>query len=200
MNIQKTFLESLPMKKSQLTFKSTPFNNSLSYGGQLRNKRKGRGTRPLSSKDPIHLVLKGTLAKKTWGFRLPKNHKIISLQIFELSKLYGIRIDQKAIQNDHVHLVLRVKNRTIYKRFIRRLAGQIAQLVTDARTSEKSLKSEGLRFFKYRPFSRVVKGLKAFSTVKYYVKLNEQEALKNIPYRKSRLRGLWDHEWIYLCS
>lgn len=187
-------------RTTQLSLSAKIFGHSLSYGGKLRNERKGRGARPLSSKEPIHLVLKGTLAKKEWNFRLPQNHQTVSKLIYELSRTYGIRIDQKAIQQDHVHLVLRVKNRTLYKRFIRRLAGQIAQQVTDARSSAKSLKEQGLKFFKHRPFTRVVRGLKAYTIVRAYVRLNEQEALGNIRYRKDRLRGLQPHEWGFVWS
>ncbi|MGE0632576.1 MAG: transposase [Pseudobdellovibrionaceae bacterium] len=187
-------------KKSQLNLDPKIFNHSLAYGGQFRRKRRGRGARPLSSKEPIHLVLKGTLALKKWSFRLPRNHKIISELIFQFSKAYGIRIEQKAIQYDHVHLLVRVPYRTLYKRFIRRLSGQIAMYVTDARDSAKSLKKEGLRFFKYRPFSRVVRGWKAYKTARNYVILNEQEALRNIPYRKERLRDLNAHEWHFIWS
>ncbi|MGE0631842.1 MAG: transposase [Pseudobdellovibrionaceae bacterium] len=174
------------------------FSHSLSYGGVLRKKRKGRNARPLSPKDSIHLVLKGTLAKKEWSFRLPKNHQIVSVLLNRHSKAYGIRIDQKAIQGDHIHLLLRVRNRSLYKRFIRSLSGQIAMLVTDARNATKSLKKEGLRFFKYRPFTRVVKGWKPYQTAKAYLKLNEQEALGNIPYRKQRLKDLEAHEWHFV--
>ncbi|MGE3756316.1 MAG: transposase [Pseudobdellovibrionaceae bacterium] len=187
-------------RQSQLKFNSKIYNTCLAYGGELRKKRKGRGARPLSSREPIHLVLKGTLAKKEWSFRLPKNHKTVSELIYRLSNLYGIRIDQKAIMGDHIHFVLRMKNRALYKRFIRRLCGRLAQTVTDAQNSTKSLKQAGLRFFKHRPFSRVVRGYKPFKAVIIYVKLNEQEALGNIPYRKSRTRGLDLHEWVHLWS
>ncbi|MGE3757228.1 MAG: transposase [Pseudobdellovibrionaceae bacterium] len=159
------------MKKQPFLDKEL-FSHSLSYGGILRNKRKGRSARPLSPKNPIHLVLKGTLAKKEWSFRIPKNHRIVSVLLEQLSKAYGIRIDQKAIQGDHIHLLLRVRNRSLYKRFIRSLSGQIAMFVTDARNSAKSLKKEGIRFFKYRPFTRVVKGWKPYQTAKAYVILN----------------------------
>ena len=186
-------------RNAQFKFDSKNLNYSLAHGGELRKKRSGRGARPLSSKEPLHLVIKGTLARKEWSFRLPKNHKIVSELIYKLSNLYGIRIEQKAIANDHIHFVLRVKNRALYKRFIRRLSGQIAQrVVTDAQTSAKSLKALGLKFFKHRPFSRVVRGRKAHQTVIIYVKLNEQEALGNIPYRKRRTRGLEPDDWHHL--
>lgn len=46
------------------------------------------------------------------------------------------------------------------------------------------------QLWKYRPFTRVVKGRRAYFTVKDYVQLNEKEAQGLIRYRKERLRGL----------
>jgi REP element-mobilizing transposase RayT len=192
--------DSRNMKSKQIPFSSKILNCSLTHGGELRKKRKGRGARPLSKKDPIHLVLKSTLALKQWNFRLPKNHQIISKLIYKLSVTYGIKIDQKAIAYDHIHLLVRVKNRELYKRFIKHLAGQIAQLVTDARSESSSLKKQALQFFKHRPFTRIVKGWRDFLKAKDYVKLNEQEAMGNIPHRRHRLAGLEPHEYHHIWS
>ena len=56
------------------------------------------------------------------------------------------------------------------------------------------------KLWKHRPFTRVVKGFKAFRTVMNYVQLNEQEARGVIRYRKERLRGLTEAEWRILWS
>ncbi|MEK6774189.1 MAG: hypothetical protein AABY64_09625, partial [Bdellovibrionota bacterium] len=63
-------------------------------------------------------------------------------------------------------------------------------------TPQKQGKKQKL--WKYRPFTRVVKGWKAYKTVKNYIQLNEQEALGIIPYRKLRLKGLSSTEWALL--
>jgi REP element-mobilizing transposase RayT len=63
--------------------------------------------------------------------------------------------------------------------------------VTD--TPQSPRKGTGL--WKYRPYSRVVRGFKAYKIVRNCIQLNEQEALAKIPYRKSRLRGLSAGEW-----
>lgn len=47
----------------------------------------------------------------------------------------------------------------------------------------------------YRPFTRVIRGWRAYKTVRDYIQLNEKEALGEIPYRPSRLRGLLKSEW-----
>jgi hypothetical protein len=77
-------------------------------------------------------------------------------------------------------------------------AGQIAQrfeskgwLVTDTPTRPQ----KGTRLWIYRPFSRVVRGWKAYQTVRDYIQLNEKEATGEIRYKKNRLRGLSAGEW-----
>lgn len=70
-----------------------------------------------------------------------------------------------------------------------------AQVTDTARQSKK--------LWKYRPFTRVVRGYKPYVTLKNYVQLNEQEALGKIPYMKDRLKGRlkglrpeeWDDLW-----
>ena len=56
------------------------------------------------------------------------------------------------------------------------------------------------KLWKFRPFTRVVKGRKAHLTLRNYIQLNEKEALHEIPYRKERLRGLSLREWEILWS
>jgi hypothetical protein len=46
-----------------------------------------------------------------------------------------------------------------------------------------------------RPFSRVIKGWKAYRIVKDYIQLNIKEALGEIRYNKRRLKGLSTSEW-----
>ncbi len=122
---------------------------------------------------------------------------------------FFVKIEQISIQNDHVHFLIRASRRTNYQSFFRVATGQIAQQfqkngllnftldlnqkkkVTDAPKTRKKSK----KLWKYRPFTRVIRSWKAYKTVVSYVRLNEQEALGNIPYRKLRLKGLSAGEW-----
>jgi hypothetical protein len=54
---------------------------------------------------------------------------------------------------------------------------------------------KGTKLWKYRPFTRVIRGFKAYRIVRDYIQLNELEARGKIPYRKARLRGLSAGEW-----
>ncbi len=51
------------------------------------------------------------------------------------------------------------------------------------------------KLWKYRPFTRVVRAFRDQLQVRDYIQLNEKEALRDIPYRKRRLRGLSSTEW-----
>ena len=112
----------------QQKFFKTHWKHALSHGGQLRQKKLGRGQRPLSSKEPVHLVLKchpGYLKYKS--LRAPANFWVINKTLQRYAKRFGIKIEQVSIQSDHVHLLLRCSRRSFYKAFFRVVAGQISQ-------------------------------------------------------------------------
>jgi hypothetical protein len=54
--------------------------------------------------------------------------------------------------------------------------------------------------WKYRPFTRVVRGYKAYNIVRDYIQLNEKEATGEIRYSKQRLRGLREEDLSRLWS
>lgn len=187
------------------------------HGGTLRNRRHGRKARPLSTKDPIHLVFKCDKSSVRRGFRSPLGFAIITRLIKTFAKRFFIKIDQYSINHDHIHFVIRIHRRSLHHYFLRVIAGQIAQeflkegfmKVTDtpARPHATQSKVADLQkqgspkpLWKYRPFTRVVKGWKPYLTVMNYVRLNEKEVRGEIPYRKNRLRGMSSSEWEVLWS
>jgi putative transposase len=173
--------------------------HNLSHGGSLRNRRSGRLARPLSCKNPIHCVLKINRKHSRIGLRSFKSFEMIQGLIKTYAKMFFVKIVQISIQGDHIHLLIRANRRSEYQSFFRVLAGQIAQeylkrkwvVVTD------TPKGEGRRrkLWKYRPFTRVVVGWRAYKIVRNYIQLNEKEFLGEIPYKKDRLRGLSSSEW-----
>ena len=171
------------------------FNKNLSHGGSLRNLRKGRSFRPLSTKEPLHLVFKINKTALTKGLRHPKNYSVIGQIFKKYAKHFFIRIEQLSIQNDHIHCLIRAPKRRLYLNFFRVVAGQISQrlqAVTDTPSQ--------IRFWKHRPFSRIVRGLKAYGIIRNYIQLNEKEALGIIRYTKNRLKGLSSSDWKLLWS
>lgn len=194
--------------RQQKDFLQTHWQHRLSHGGELRRKRLGRGFRPLSCRDPLHLVFKiDRTVFRPKGLRCPQCFHLIHKIVKRYSLRFWVKIEQISIQGDHIHLLVRAPRRAKYQDFFRVVAGQIAQRfekeglirvnVTD--TPDQIIR-KGTGLWKHRPFSRVVRGWRAYKIVRDYIQLNEREALGEIPYRKSRLRGLTQRDWGILWS
>ena len=190
-------------KTKQASFINFNWKHQLSHGGELRKKQLGRKQRPLSTKEPIHVVFKvHKLRLRHKSLRTSKNFQISYKIIGKYSKYFSVKVEQFSIQPDHIHLLVRSSRRKNLHHFFRVVAGQIAQslekvkLLTDV--TDTPLAPNGL--WKYRPFSRVVRGWKAYNTVRNYIQLNEKEATGEIRYQKKRLRGLSNADWQILWS
>jgi putative transposase len=193
----------------QQDFLKIHWQHRTSHGGALRNSRKGRKARPLNTKEPVHLVFKAHRSVLRYGLRSPRSFSLVQRLIQRYAKKFYIKIEQVSIQQDHLHFLIRTSRRSFYQSFFRVLAGQIAQqfekegllkAVTDTPGGTSGRVQKAQKLWKYRPFTRVIKGWKAYQTVRNYIQLNEKEALGEIPYRKQRLRGLSSAEWRLLWS
>jgi len=147
----------------QLTFMKTNSVHRFCYGGILRNRRIGRQQRPLSCKEPLHLVFKvDKLKLRQSSLRAPVCFSLIRKVIHLYSVRYSVKIEQLSIQNDHIHILIRCPRRSHFHHFFRTVAGQIAQrfqvagLLGDHKVTDTPKKRTGL--WKYRPFTRVVRG------------------------------------------
>lgn len=160
------------------------------------------------------ITLRHQTLRSIQGFSL--SHSIIK----KYAKKFFVKIEQITIQNDHIHMMIRTSRRSLFHNFFRVVAGQIAQQfekegllrfiegighivkrngkivlsipqkVTDTPASSLKNTKKKLSLWKCRPFSHLVKGYKAYKTVRDYIQLNEKEVTGAIPYRKERLRGL----------
>ncbi|MEK6774888.1 MAG: hypothetical protein AABY64_13170 [Bdellovibrionota bacterium] len=143
-------------------------------GTQAVNKRKSQRT--LSTKSPIHLVLRSDKAKGVCSF---VNHQIVlNKLITRLAKKHRIKIYAHAINWNHIHFVIRVFHRRNYNCWIRDLTGQIVQYIS---LKTKTHLSE---FFTVRPYTRLVSWGREFKTVIEYQILNKMEVFGLRP-RKS---------------
>jgi putative transposase len=204
----------------QLEFNKTHWRYRFSHGGKLRQKRLGRGARPLSSKGPLHLVLKARRERVKQGFRASPRFLLIHRVLRKYAYRFYIKVEQVSVQGDHLHLLIRTTRRSNYLSFFRVLAGQIAQQleregflsvvakregVTDTpRSADANLKvtdtpaaagAATTALWLYRPFTRVVRGYRAYRIVRDYIQLNEKEARGEIAYRPQRLKGLSLADW-----
>ena len=154
-----------------------------SYGGELLKTRKGRSTgRPLSTKDSMHLVLRSTKARGDWSFKKQGNEKKIRGIVEKFSVKYGVKVLSLGNVGNHLHFHIKLTHRAGYKPFIRAVTAAIAMAVTGTSrwTSKNQTKNGGgkrLKFWDYRPFTRVVQSFRAFLTLKDYIEVNQLEGL-----------------------
>jgi REP element-mobilizing transposase RayT len=174
------------------------------YGGELMKTRKGRAHgRPLSTRESMHLTLRSTKARGDWSFRRGANPAKIDAIIKKFTAKYGVRVISKSNDGNHLHLHVRLANRQSYKPFIRAVTAAIAMAVTGAcrwRTKAKimgerksstpctkvrsvvknvatdeSASVSDMKFWDYRPFTRIVQGLRDFLALEDYIRINQLE-------------------------
>lgn len=138
------------------------------HGGSLA-KGKRKSARPLSTRKPIHLVLKASKQ-----VNLFKNGGVVNATINKYAAACGLKIYSMSVQVDHIHLCVRIHDRNLYKKFIRSLTGVLA-------------KRFGKGLWKFSPFTRVGQWGKGFAILKNYLQLNEFEISGVVPpYQKRK--------------
>lgn len=148
-------------------------------------KRKGRqGGRPLSTRNSMHLVLRSSKATGENSLKAFKNSSQIQKIINKFSHKYGVRILSLANAGTHLHLHIKLINRTSYIRFIRAVTAAIAMHVAQKNRWTQQKKNE--KFWDYRPFTRIVGGGRAFLTLQDYIQINHLEGLG-----LTRLQARW---------
>jgi REP element-mobilizing transposase RayT len=114
--------------KQQSFFKEQARLHKKFFGGALlMGKRKS--LRPLSTQDSIHFVLRSRWASGKDSFLSAKNHKVIDRIITGFAKKFGVKIYQRAVSGNHIHLLLKITNRVLYRAFIKAVSGKIASHV-----------------------------------------------------------------------
>ena len=138
------------------------------FGGTLFRKARYRRSRPLSTKKPIHLVLRSSQAKGAKSFQAGKNWKNIEKLCFEFAARYRVQIERYVNGGTHLHLIIRLKNRLSYASFIRSLTGAIALKITGANRNQ----ANETKFWDFRPFTTILEGHnKLYNLAKDYVTL-----------------------------
>ena len=139
------------------------------HGGSLQvGKRKSK--RPLSSKKPIHLVLKSNKE-----YELTMYEKLITERLNNYSQRFGIRIYSFSIQKDHIHICLRAHCHHTYKSFVRCLSAGLARKI-------------GRGLWALPPFTRVGEWGRGFQGIQAYIRQNELEKLGVIEYQTRKHR------------
>lgn len=147
-------------------------SQKLFHGGKLRRQRKFRQARPISDRDSMHLILKSSYANGPWSFRAANNkQKVISL-IEKFGAKHAVKLLSIANAGNHIHLHIKLTTRHTYRAFIRGLTAALAMAITGASRWNK-LK---IKFWDYRPYTRILKGWKAMLTLRDYIHVNQLES------------------------
>jgi REP element-mobilizing transposase RayT len=190
------------MKKSaQLSlFKNYSKSQSRIFGGSLLHGRRRR-SRPLSTSEAIHLVLRSSWARGPTSFLLTKNKKFIQWLLASNAKKYGIKVYRCAIVSNHLHLVIRIRDRRSYRAFIRVFSGRVATQVMNSQSFQSfqrylwvkfqsdtnEIQGKGQAFWQFRPWSRILYWGRDFKQACRYVELNEpQFYLSEIHFERNR--------------
>jgi REP element-mobilizing transposase RayT len=159
-----------------------------SHGGSLApGKRKS--ARPIDPKQGLHVVLRSSLARGDHSMLRSNHCQNIHDFTHQLAKHWSVRIYRFANVGNHIHLLIKVPSRAIWRRFIRELSGGIAVIVTGARKGSSLTKNEsGRGFWDGLVFTRIVKFGRDFVGVKTYLAKNLFEAA-GLPMKKLLAQG-----------
>lgn len=168
-------LEPSPMKRKTAQLELLK-KEKLAFGGDLMTTRQGRrGSRPLATRNSMHLVLRSSQARGAWSFARPNHKKKIDQIVRRFSQKYGVRVLSLANVGNHLHFHIQLTNLLTYKPFIRAITAAIAMAVTGYSRWKKRPVGEK-SFWDRRPFTRVIAGgRRAFLAVRDYVRINKLE-------------------------
>ena len=123
------------------------------------------------------------------GYKPGRRERIENI-IKQQAKTFNVRVYAMAVNNTHIHILLKLYTRDSFKKFVKAISGIIARITLGA---EKG-KNLGFKFWKGIPFSRIVSWAKDYFSTKQYILCNELEALGVIPYlpRSRRKAGCRD--------
>ncbi len=161
---QTKFPELLPIGSKVRSKLKANLEPRKSHGGLL-SIRKRKTARPFSPQAPVHLVLKATRAKGTWSLLHRKNRARVQSMIYGYAARFKVKVYRASNVGDHLHLLVKAKEKKNLADFLRVLAGRIAVVVTGAK---KYVKRIG-KFWDYLYWSRLIQWGAEFYSVRKYV-------------------------------
>jgi len=131
----------------QMTFKE--------FGGPLLGKSHAKRRRSISLNRRMHFVFRSSQAVGNYSFLNKKNRRII-LSVLRQHK-FLVQIKHFSIGYQEVHLVCKARERIDLNKFLRVFSGLVARKILHAEKASPRLKKK--KFWNFRPYSRVLKGL-----------------------------------------
>ncbi len=179
-------MKSLKFKNRNKTTKLSIVQTKTFYGGTLRYRKL---LRTIEDKKALHLILSCGLNRQ--GFSLRTYVSLINAYILKFSSLFQVKIYKLSVNSNHIHILLKVRDRDAFKRFIRSVSASIAVSI------KAQYDYEG-PFWQDRPFTRVVTWGREYSGIKEYILLNFKEAVGFVAYkpRENRYKFLQQFDGI----
>lgn len=170
-------------RQTQLSFKQErTFQKHFrtEHGGCLyQGKRKE--ARPLTTKQPIHVVLRSSRARGPWSFLNRKNHLILNRMLFALAKRFGVRVLKVANSGNHLHLAVTGTTRNGLQSFLRTFPALLARRITGAKKG-----SPQGRFWDALAYTRIITWGRELIALKRYLLRNNLEAIGFLSHRGER--------------
>lgn len=145
----------------QLTLNGFDDLGTRRFGG-LEIKGNPRTARPISFSKPVHLVLKSEFARgkksflrKTFGSRIESSAR-------RLAKLTNLRLFRFVNAGDHLQLIVLVRSRKAFNKFVRAFTGFVARVMLDAERG----RAQDKKFWIARPFTRILNWKSEFAKCK----------------------------------
>ena len=140
-------------------------------GAQAQGKRKC--ARPLTTKNPMHVVLKSSRARGEWSFL--RHAGVVEGKVRATAKKFEIRVLRYQNVGNHLHLAIQGRRRRDLQNFFRVVAQAIAYSVTGARRGKPVGK-----FWDALVFTRIVQWGRDWRNLGTYFEKNFWEA-KGMP-------------------
>ena len=157
------------MGSAQITLPGFDFKRKLAFGGNLRSHAKS--ARPVSTKHPMHLVLRSSLARGERSF-LARGRRVEQI-LRRQAERFNLRLYDVANAGNHLHVVVRARSPRGLKNFLRAVTGILARVSLGAERGRPKL----TKFWDVRPFSRIVTWGADYTRMKEYLMLNRVETL-----------------------
>ena len=161
------------------------------FGGSLLGKANARERRPISTKRPMHLVLRSSLAKGSYSFLRPERARKIKRVVEKTARRSNLKLYRYANSGNHLHLLILPPSRKAFHRFVRVISGLIARMTLGRERGKENHgknQAQRIKFWDLRPYSKIMKWGREFRFVTRYLLQNTLEALGFIPYQTRRRR------------
>ena len=167
--IQSSLYTQLPVGSRERAHLKAKLQPRTLHGGE-NSKNKRKTSRPFVTTAPLHLVLKSTRAHGEWSMLKRKHRSKVTSMIYVYAKRFHVHVYRATNVGNHLHLLVKARDRKALADYLRVLAGRVAVTVTGAR---KGVKRVG-KFWDHLCWSRLVNWGRDFFQVREYLRMNPE--------------------------